>query len=978
MELKKLFTPDPNRIGRPSGPAMADAVPESLVDGTPREIREALCKILDKESVLHRVTDLVKFASDASPYRYIPQVVVMPRTTTEIAEILAYCRSSGRPAVFRAAGTSLNGQSQTDGILIEVQRHWKGCTVESNGTFLRTKPGTILNRANALLAHYGRKLGPDPASANTCTIGGVIANNSGGMRCRLEQDAYHTLVDCTFVLPSGTIINTATKGAEENFVRSEPKLAQGLLDLRNELLADTELVAKVRRKYSIRNTHGYRLCALLDGETPLEIFKRLLVGSEGTLAFIAEAVMQTLPAPPSLRSVAFMLFPSIDTAITIVPKLTAIGASAVELMVAPLLTTASEVYKEAPPYWKNLDAKNVTLLVEFVAATEDELHSKQSQAIAAAKNVGVLRSVEFTSDIDAVNFAWHVRSSFLGLVGKSRPPGTSLIIEDVCFPLVNFVQGVRDLETILKKHGFIPIIAGHAAYGNLHFTLVVRLDEEDGRKRYSEFMLDMVDVVVRKHDGSLKAEHGTGINMAPFVLDEWGEKATRMMWQIKELADPQGILGPNVILTHNPQINLQSLKSVPTIEDISNATHCIECGFCEPVCPSRNITTTPRQRIVLRREMARQPENSAVLQALLKDYEYDAIETCAVDGSCSLSCPIGINTGSLMREFRKREHSNEAETIALRVAKNWATVEKFAKVGLKAAEIVQRIAGVAPLKVITDIARSVISSEIMPAVPGPMPYPAKKLPSTSMQNAAAVYFPACVNRIFGRNLAAENEPSLAEALITVSKRAERPIWIPSDVSGICCSTPFQSKGYKRAHQFMASLIANALWRWSDDGKLPIVVDANSCTLGILTGVAEQLPPQERERFAKIRVLDSIEWCRDLLPHLTIKKKVQRVVLHPTCSMQHLRLVKSLEEIAKNIAHEVEIPIGASCCGFGGDRGLLHPELVQSATQDERNALSELPTADAYLSANRTCEIGMLQVTGYPYESFIFLLERLSQ
>jgi D-lactate dehydrogenase len=974
--MRKLFAPDPNRIGRPSGAAMPDAVPESFLDGTPRAMREALCKILGKDGVLHRVTDLVRYASDASPYRYIPQAVVLPRNIKEVADVLAYCRASGVHATFRAAGTSMNGQSQTEGILIDVRRHWSGCEVENNGALLRTKPGTILGHANAHLARYGRKLGPDPASTDSCTIGGVIANNAGGMRCKLDMDAYHTLVDCTFLLPSGTIIDTAASGAEEAFAQAEPALAQGLLDLQKELLADSELVAKVRQKYSIRNTNGYRLCALLDGKTPLEIFKRLLVGSEGTLAFISEAVISTFPVA-KVSGVAFLIFSSVDAAVSIVAKLTAMGASAVELMVAPALVTASEVFAGRPQYWKELDPKSAALLVEFGADSTDELAKKEAQVIEEGQKAGVLRPVQFTSDAEAIELAWHVREGLLGLVGGKRPPGTSLIIEDVCFPAANLAQGTHDLQAILQKHGFDPVVAGHAAFGNLHFTLVTRLDEEAGKKRYSEFMQDLVEVVLKKHNGSLKAEHGTGINMAPFVGDEWGETATRMMWRIRELADPQGILGYNIMLTRNPEVNIQALKSVPAIEDISNASHCIECGFCEPVCPSRNVTTTPRQRIVLRREMARQPENSKVLQALLKDYEYDAIETCAGDGSCSLRCPIGINTGSLMREFRKREHGSEAEAVALKVAKNWATVEKLSKVGLKAAEIVQRIAGVAPLKVVTEIARSVISPDLIPTVPGPMPCPAKKLPATSMENAHAVYFPACINRMFGRNLSADTGPSLPEALLAVSERAGRPLWIPSDVQGICCSTPFHSKGYAKAHQFMTSLIANALWRWSDGGKIPIVVDANSCTLGIIENVAEELPPEERERFAKIRVLDSISWCRELLPQLTIKEKLQHVVLHPTCSMMHLHLVNDLEEIAKNLAHTVEIPIGASCCGTAGDRGLLHPEIVRSATQDEKQSLPKQP-ADAYLSANRTCEMGMLQATGYPYESFIFSLEKLSR
>jgi D-lactate dehydrogenase len=974
--MGKILDPKPQRIGRPSGPKMPDAVPDDLVNGTPKEIADELIHILGKDNVLHRVSDLVRFASDASPYRYIPQVIVRPRSKQDISAIFSWCKVHGKHAVFRAAGTSLNGQSQTDGVLIEVLHQWQGCTVENDGATLRAKPGTILNRANDKLARYGRKLGPDPASLDAATIGGVIANNAGGMRCTVHTDAYQTLTDCTFVLPSGTTIDTAHPDAETMFAKAEPDLVRGLMELRTELLAQPELVSRIKHKYSIRNTHGYRMCALLDGDTPLQIFKRLLVGSEGTLAFIAEAVLKTLPVS-AVKGVAFIIFSSIDAAITTVPDLTALGASAVELMLGPSLTVASQSFEGTPRYWSELDPNSAALLVEFGAANVEELKSKETQVIETTRNSGLVRPVEFTSLEEAIELAWHVREGLLGLVGKTRPPGASMIIEDVCFPLQNLAKGAHDLMELLKKHDFIPNVSGHAAHGNLHFLLIARLNEEKEKKRYAQFMEEMVELIVKKYDGSLKAEHGTGINMAPFVAYEWGDAITAMMWKIKKLADPHGILGPNVILTRDSGIHLRAIKSVPTIEGITNATLCIECGFCEPHCPSRNITTTPRQRIVLRREMARQSEGSEVLKALQKDYSYDAIQTCAVDGTCSIACPIGINTGSLMIEFRKKENSEESEATALRIAKKWKRVEKLARAGLRATEIVQRIVGTAPVRAAAELARLVISKDLIPTVPGPMPAPAKKLPQTSREGATAVYFPACINRMFGQDLSAPHDLSLPEALLAVSKRAGKPLWIPNDVVGLCCGTPFHSKGFVQAQKFMASAMVEALWRWSDEGRLPVIIDAASCTHGIVRDMVADLSTEEKKKFDKVRIMDAIQWCLDLLPHLKINDKLGRIVLHPSCSMMHLHLVQPLEEIARAMAREVEIPIGASCCGMAGDRGLLHPELVRSATLDESESIAQSPPADAYLSSNRTCELGMRHATGHAYESFVYTLEKLS-
>ena len=973
---KKLFSATPARIGRSDGSPQSDAVPASLVNGTPADLRADLIALLGKQNVLHRTIDLVRFASDASPYRLIPQVVVQPRTTDDIVKLFRYCRENGRHATLRAAGTSLNGQSLSDDLLIDVRRHWYGANVESDGFRVRARAGMILGHINAMLGRYGRRLGPDPASSNACTIGGVIANNAGGMRCTVKNDAYQTVSAMTFVMASGAVIDTSAPDAEAAFEQAEPDLANGLLALREELLADRELSDRVRRKYSIRNTHGYRLCALLDGETPLEIFRRLLVGSEGTLAFVAEAVISTVPAP-AVTSVAWIPVPTIDEAVGLVPSLVGLGATAVELMIAPALAAAGNAFANTPSYWKTLDQKAAALLVEFGAESTQALEALQGKVIDLTANSRLLHSVEFTSVEEAVELAWHVREGLLGLIGKVRPKGSTLITEDVCFPPERLAQGARDVQELLGKHGFIPGVAGHAAHGNLHFTLVVDFSNPEDHERYAVFMKELVELVVAKHDGSLKAEHGTGLNMAPFVESEWGAKATAMMWRIKELADPEGILGPNVILTRNAKLHLENLKSVPLIENVTDSVQCIECGFCEPVCPSRNVTMTPRQRIVTRREMARQPPESPVLAQLQEEYQYDGIETCAGDGTCAIPCPIGINTGALIHEFRTMETTSVADNVALRLAKNWSTVETLARGSLSATHVFYKLFGVKPLTALTGVARAVVSPDLMPSVPGPMPRAARAPSSTQKNGAAAVYFPACINRMFGRDPDGPASPSLPEAFIALSERAGKPLWIPPDVAGLCCSTPWKSKGYPRGHAFMAKSIADAMLRWSDGGKLPIVVDAASCTLALSQDIASILDAETKARYESLTIVDSIAWCRDLLPALTIRQKLGRIAVHPTCSITHLELAKALKQIATHLADDVEVPIGTTCCGTAGDRGLLHPELVVSSTREVKTVLDAHP-AEAYISANRTCEMGLRHATGRPYESFVFLLEELSR
>jgi D-lactate dehydrogenase len=970
-----LMRPDPRRIGQPSGGPFDDCVPPELAEGTPQPLRSRLVDLLGADKVLSRLTDLVRYASDASPYRYVPQAVVMPADVADVTSLFAFSRSTGVPLVFRAAGTSLNGQSQSSGILVDVRRHWSGMTVEDDGRRARIRPGMVLEDANRVLARYGRRLGPDPASKHVATVGGVVANNAGGMRSGTHHDSYSTVRSMTVVLPSGTVVDTASPDAEQRFSATEPELAAGLMAIREEVLADADLVERVRRKFRIRNTTGYRLCAFLDANTPLEIFRRLVVGSEGTLAFIAEVVVDTVPRPPH-TSVSWLHFPTVDGAARIVPTLVGLGASAVELMLAPALVAAADLMPGTPEHWRELPPQSAALLVEF-GGDAASLDSAEAQCGAILAGAGLLHPPDFTRDEEAIELAWGVREGMFGLMGKLRPEGTALIGEDVCCSPEHIADFARDIGALLGRHGFPTGVAGHAAFGNLHFLLTPKLGDESDRRRYDAFIQDLVRLVVEDYDGSLKAEHGTGINMAPFVAHEWGPKATDMMWRLKKLTDPKGILAPGILLNRAADVHVAHLKSAPPIEDV--ATPCVECGFCEPACPSRNITTTPRQRIVLRREMARQPRGSRVLETLQQEYEYDGIETCAADGSCAPPCPVSIDTGAMIKEFRAREISEHAGRVALDVAHRWRHVESLARRGLGVADAISRVLGDAPMSSAARAARSIVSSELVPDWPGRMPKPApRRLPATSAQRAAAVYFPACINRIFGQPAGVSTGKTVVEALVAMSARAGMPVVIPDDVAGHCCATPWSSKGYTQGHAYMAAKVADAVWRWSGEGRLPVVVDASSCTRGLQLEVSAHLGEQARNRFEQVTFVDSISWLEDnLLPRLSVPRRVRSVAIHPTCSGRDLGLTASLQRLVSRLADEAVVPVGTSCCGMAGDRGLLHPELVESALRDEKASL-DARECEAYVSSNRTCELALHQVTGRAYVSVVQLAEGLTR
>lgn len=746
-----LLEPKPGAL-RPRGvraPA-PDRLPGHRSGGTPEPLRTELTELLGPEKVLWKVSDLVRYASDASPYRFVPQVVVIAEDIDDISAVLSYAHGRQREVVFRAAGTSLNGQAQGEDILVDVRRHWAGIEVLEEGRRARIRPGTTVARANAALARHGRILGPDPASAAACTLGGVVANNASGMTAGTTRDSYRTLSSLTFVLPGGTVVDTADPLADEELSRAEPALCHGLMEIKREIEADPALVARIRAKYEIKNTSGYRLDAYLDGTTPVEILRGLMVGSEGTLAFISEVVLDTLPLDREVCS-ALLFFPSLPAAAAAVPLFNEAGAVAVELMDGNTLRASVSV-AGVPSDWADLPRATTALLVEFRAADRagrDACADRAARVLEGLDLVAPVASITntFTGDPRTVGGYWQARKAFVTAVGGARARGTTLITEDFAVPPARLAEACEALLALQAEHGFDAAVAGHAAHGNLHFLLAFDASDPADVERYGAFMEAFCRLTVERFDGSLKAEHSTGRNMAPFLELEWGPVAAALMWRTKRLVDPDGVLAPRVLLDRDPRAHLRGLKTIPRVEAVADP--CIECGFCEPVCPSQDLTTTPRQRIVLRREMMRQQPGSPVLDGLLAAYGYDAVDTCAGDSTCKLACPVGIDTGALMKDFRHRRHSPREEAAAALAARRFGAAESATRLAVAAADRIPSRVGDPLLAAVTGAVRKAVRPDLVPRWLAELPgAAARHLPTTRRVGAAAVYYPACVNRIF--------------------------------------------------------------------------------------------------------------------------------------------------------------------------------------------------------------------------------------
>ena len=936
-------------------------------------LRASLEAIVGPARVLDRPVERVAFAADAGFYRLIPKAVVFAQSVAEVQALFRFSRQSGLPMTFRASGTSLSGQAISDGILVEVARHWRTIQVLEGGARIKVQPGVIGAHVNLALRPYRSKMGPDPASIATCTVGGILSNNSSGMCCGVVQNAYHTLDSLTFVLPSGTVIDTAAPDADEQFRKQEPALAQGLLDLKAEIEANAVLAARIRAKYRMKNTTGYSLNAFMDYARPVDIFRNLLVGSEGTLAFIAEAVLRTVPDLP-VKVTGFLLFPDIHATCAAIIPLRDAGAAALELLDRASLRSVQN-QPGIPANIKDLPEGAAALLVEFQGTDESMRQDLERRALEASSALTLLEPAQFTHDPQQQALYWKIRAGTFPSVGSVRARGTTVIIEDVAFPIEVLAEAAVALTRLFKKHDYPEaILFGHAKDGNLHFVITQSFNDQAAVDKYARFIDELVRLVVREYGGALKAEHGTGRNMAPFVEAEWGPEAKAIMTRLKALVDPPCLLNPGVILNPDPQAHLAHLKAMPAVEE--EVDKCIECGYCEPKCPSRELTLTPRQRIVVRREVTRlglTGEDNALKTSLQDAYQYMAMDTCAADGMCATACPVSIDTGALIKRLRRTGHSAKSNALALKLARHFSVVEPMVRLGLRSGHLVQSLFGPGAMIAVTRLMRAV-AGQATHQWSKEMPRPAKaRLPVTSAEGAQAIYFPACISRLMGALPGEPADLSLPEVLVALARRAGVGLHIPDDPQGVCCGVPFSSKGYAEAHAFTVNHAIERFWRWSGEGRLPVVMDTSPCTHGMKT-CRPYLTPENQARFDQLRILDAVEFAHDmLLPRLTVTRKLGSVALHPVCSLTKMNLTPKLEAIAQACAADVVIPRDAGCCGFAGDRGFLFPELTASATRHEAEEVNA-QSYDGYFSSSRTCEVGVTRATGHIYRSYLYMLE----
>ena len=932
------------------------------------EQRKGLSQILPEDRIKDRLIDRYAYASDASHYYLVPLVIVQPVNEAEVKELLRWARGHRLPVTFRSGGTSLSGQGVTDGVLADLSNHWRKVVPLDDGRQVSVEPGVVGANVNVALRRFGRKMGPDPASIGAAMMGGILSNNSSGMCCGVLNNAYHTMQSIRFILPDGRSFDTASPGEQERFLEECPEIASGLSALRTEVMENEELVTRIRKKYRQKNTVGYSLNAFVDHTHPLDILAHLLIGGEGTLAFISRAVLRTVPDHPC-KVTGMLYFSDPRSACDAIPALRDTGAAALEFMDRASLRSVEHI-PGVPAFFREMTERECAILCEYQDETDAKVKARQRSAEDLIGQLPLTRPPEFTSDTGAQALLWKIRKGMYPSVAGMRATGTSALMEDCTFPVERLGEAIEDVQDLFLRHGYDNgIIFGHAKDGNLHFVVSQSFAGTAEVAHYKQFNDDLFSLVLDKYQGSLKGEHSTGRAVTPFVETEWGTAAYDVMKKLKRLIDPDVLLNPGIIVGTDPDAYVRHLKVIPAVD--ASVDKCIECGFCEKKCPSRDVTLTPRRRIGILRaaERLRQEGEVGQVQELEQAFRYDGLHTCATDGLCALECPVEINTGEVVKELRLASVSGPARRISLMIAEHFSLATRIVRVGVRVGLLVNRVFGQRSMSRVTGFIRRFAST--LPLWDDAIQPPAR-IPSSTAGSAhreKVVYLPSCVTRMMGGQEGA--------SFFSVCSRAGIGITIPDAVGDQCCGQSFSSKGYKDAAGLVAARLVEQLWEATEGGIHPVVLDVTSCTQTVLS-CGPSLPESTRIKHGKLRFMDSISFAADhLLPALSINKVPGTIAVHPVCSAQKLGLSDKFISVVRACSASVVVPQAAGCCGMAGDRGFLFPELTRAATLGESSEVNGSGAGTGCTTA-RTCAMALTSATGIPYRSLISLVDEASQ
>ncbi len=884
-----------------------------------QQIEKDLGSLIDGDVRTDPVTRAL-YSTAACIYRVVPLGVVFPRSQGDVAAVLRYCSEGRIPVTARGAGSGVAGQSLGKGLVLDFSRyldHIIELDVEEG--WVRVEPGVVFGSLNRHLESYGLVFPPDPSSGEFCTIGGMLANNSGGARSVMYGTTEDYVLSTRVILPGGRGFLADRRDPRKDECDEWTRALADILERNSELITR----GKPR---TTKNASGYNVWEALDKGTV--DMSRLVVGSEGTLGVFTEARLKLVPLPRS-RVTAMFCFASLEEMAESVCEIKMTGASAIELIDRSLMDLLS--CPESSYLLAGLpEEKEAVLLVEFSGQEIEQAEEKADACLHIVRASGLSNGYKLAVDREDQDKLWEIRDRASSIFRLIHHPSKPLrFIEDGVVAVDNLPEYIKRLREILDAHGMKATIFGHAGDGNVHVNPLVDLTRADFRDVMRDVAGEVVSTV-KELGGTLTGEHGDGRLRSPFLRRFYGDGLYDVFSDIKRVFDPDGILNPGIIVGQEVEVDITenlrygySPTRNPFPVDLGEvkieADKCHGCGSCRVYCPPftglMTEEATARSKANLLREVL---IGEVISDDTMSDSSFkDVMGLCYNCKLCTTECPSQVDipwlailarsTGSRQKGFSLQDRflmsSGDYSSPGLRVS-------KLSNVLLR-----NRLA-----RGIMELAVGLHKDRRLPLFDGGG-LDDFSIGTVGYTRGDVIYFPGCFASYHSR--AGEYRDSLA-LLRALGYRVKV-------IDGVCCGlarlTIGDLEGFKRRAGNLIDRIDEVT---QNGGK--ICFSSPSC----LMCVREEYPRYlegVRAREVASRSLDILELIDEGGEHLwmggEVDTGVEDVFLHVPCHLSTNGLRHTFLRVMSNVPGVRVADVNDRCCGLAGTFGLRKERYEQS-------------------------------------------------
>ena len=657
-------------------------------------------------------THRIIYSTDASSYREMPLAVVLPRSKSDVVKVLAFAREHKTSIIPRGAGTSLAGQVVGGGIVVDISKYMdRILEFNKEEHWIVVEPGVNLAELNIFLKPYGLQFGPETSTSNRCRLGGMLGNNSCGLRSLIYGSVREHVLEVETLLADGSEVTFGplSKNEFDEKCLAEPNKLETLIYRQiKTVLSEKAMRDKITQVYPeaavARRNMGYAVDFLMDtdpftGNGKPFNFGKLLAGSEGTLAFTTSIKLNLSPLPPKVKCVIPVHFTSLEESLAANILILKHHPSAIELMDDIIMDCTKESLSQRENRFFIEGDPKAILMIEFAADTREEIEVIYNKMVNQLKEAGFGYHYPLIFGEDQIKKVWELRTAGLGLL--SNIPGdkrSTTVIEDTAVSPERLPAYIAEFKTIIDKYGLTCVYYAHAAVGELHLRPLLNLKSAEDQQIYASLAQDVAELV-KKHRGSLSGEHGDGRLRGSFIPFMFGEEIYNLFKQIKHTWDPWNVLNPGKItdvppITQNLRFEVTNrYPEIPTSLNFSS-THgylraveqCTGSGDCRKseliggtMCPTYMATRDEQQTTRARANILREYMHHSIDEKPLVQKEiYKVLDLCISCKGCKGECPSDVDMAKIKAEFLQHYYDQNGAPLRAKLVANLPRLGKIA------------------------------------------------------------------------------------------------------------------------------------------------------------------------------------------------------------------------------------------------------------------------------------------------------------